>query len=80
MMRMCQTQVPISTYHVSNAAYSDDIKTLTSAVIATVAVVVTVCIANNFYLNDATKLTTGLDNIYKSYVITPCTFVHYHGC
>ncbi len=34
---------------------SDDIKILTGVVIATVAAVVTVCMANNVYLNDATK-------------------------
>ena len=67
-MRMCRTQVPISTYHVHTAACSDDIKLLTSAVIATV---VTVCMANDFYLNDATKLhhlRDETETVYKDYV------------
>jgi len=55
-MRICQRQVPISTYDVHNAACSDDIKILASAVTATVATVVTVCMTNSVYLNDATKL------------------------
>ncbi len=46
----------MSTYDVHNAACSDDIKILASAVTATVATVVTVCMTNSVYLNDAAKL------------------------